>query len=224
MTSSNYFSKKRFPQAPEYDDHSSAHRHKQSVAQIFDALAVDVRWRPANFHPSTTSNSLDRYVSIEVAPNTRDANHPGLRAHPPLESRQPPQRHGTENPRHARGPPAIQGALTDGITSASRSFFPSTGTRSVERHRRALEAQAMGGLSLNVASVASFSSAASTPRWISSFERSDIPSAETKTLLELLGRVAVANAKVAYQAFLRSPASPAWTVARKVGRQVQRPL
>jgi len=42
--------------------------------------------------------------------------------------------------------------------------------------------------------------------------------------LELLGKVAVANARVAYQAFLDFVANPAWNELRKLGARVQRPL
>lgn len=231
MTSNPTIFEKAISTGAEYDDPIrrliAAHKN---VAQIFDALAVeDVQMAADQFRAVyDESDGLDGYVSIEVAPqHARDAKTTLAEAHRLWKAVNRPNAM-VKIPATAEGLPAIQQALADGININVTLIFSVERYRNVlSAYRRALEARAMGGLSLKVASVASFfvSRIDTAVDKLLQEKIQTSPSAEDKdTLLELLGKVAVANAKVAYQTFLDFTANPAWTELKKLGARVQRPL
>lgn len=231
MTSNPTIFEKAISTGAEYDEPIrrliAAHKN---VAQIFDALAVeDVQMAADQFRAVyDASEGLDGYVSIEVAPqHARDAKTTLSEAHRLWKAVNRPNAM-VKIPATAEGLPAIQQALADGININVTLIFSVERYREVlNAYRRALEARAMGGLSLKVASVASFFVSridTAVDKLLQEKIQTAASADDKDALLELLGKVAVANAKVAYQAFLDFSATPAWTELKKLGARVQRPL
>jgi transaldolase len=165
-----------------------------------------------------SSKGIDGYVSIEVSPLlARDtvgtasaARHlHGLINQPNLYIKIP----GT-----AEGLPAIKAMISEGVSVNVTLLF------SLERYREVMESyisglEARDGDLSDVSSVASF--------FISRVD------SETDKRLEahgseeakaLMGKVAVANAQVAYEAFLETFSGPRWEALAARGARPQRPL
>jgi transaldolase len=231
MTSNPTIFEKAISSGAEYDEPiRRLLAAKKNVAQIFDALAIeDVQGAADQFRPLyDASEGADGFVSIEVAPqHARDTKTTLAEAHRLWKAVNRPNAM-VKIPATVEGIPAIQQALTDGININITLIFAVDRYRDVlNAYRRALEARAMGGLSLKVASVASFF-VSRIDSAVDKILQEKIQAAtrpeEKDALLELLGKVAVANARVAYQTFLDFVANPAWNELRKLGARVQRPL
>lgn len=181
------------------------------VKDIRDTLAI---LRPVH----DSSGGIDGYVSIEVSPLlARDtagtaaaARHlHDLIAQPNLLVKIP----GT-----AEGLPAITEMIASGVSVNVTLLF------SVDRYREVMEAyltgleRAEGDLSA-IRSVASFFVSR-----VDSEADKRLEAIGTPEALALRGRVAVANARVAYEAFLETFTGPRWEALAARGAQVQRPL
>lgn len=231
MTSNPTIFEKAISSGAEYDEPiRQMITAKKSVAQIFDTLAIeDVQMASDLFRPLfDASGGTDGFVSIEVAPqHARDTKTTLAEAHRLWKAVNRPNAM-VKIPATVEGVPAIQQALTDGIHINVTLIFSVERYRDVlNAYRRALEARAMAGLSLNVASVASFFVSridTAVDKLLQEKIQASARPDEKDALLELLGKVAVANAKVAYRAFLDFTANPAWNELRKLGARVQRPL
>ena len=124
--------------------------------------------------------------------------------------------------------PAIERLLAEGIPINITLLFAVDKYEEVARgYVRALQARASKGLSLDVASVASFFVSRIDTLIDQKLEeaaaRAPSPRAREE-LLELRGKAAVANAKVAYQSFLRIFGEADFRELRAKGARVQRPL
>src|SRR5580765_6654661 len=194
----------------------------KSDLEIFEQLAVeDVRQAADLFRPVyDASAGRDGFVSLEVSPTLgRDtegtvaearrlwgeANRPNLMIKVP----------GT-----AEGWPAIERLLTEGINVNITLLFSLEHYRQVaEAHLRALEARVRAGQPIDrLASVASF--------FVSRVDTEADRRIEAKggALLDLRGKLAVANAQLAYTWFRELLASPRWTRLAEAGARPQRLL
>ena len=165
-----------------------------------------------------SSNGLDGYVSIEVSPLlARDTDGTASAAR---------HLHGLINqpnlyikiPGTAEGLPAIKAMISEGVSVNVTLLF------SLERYREVMEAYISGleareGDLSNVSSVASFFISRVDSEADKRLEA--IGSDEAKALM---GKVAVANAQVAYEAFLETFSGPRWDALVARGARPQRPL
>ena len=165
-----------------------------------------------------SSNGIDGYVSIEVSPLlARDTDGTASAAR---------HLHGLINqpnlyikiPGTAEGLPAIKAMISEGVSVNVTLLF------SLERYREVMEAYISGleareGDLSNVSSVASFFISRVDSEADKRLEA--IGSDEAKALM---GKVAVANAQVAYEAFLETFSGPRWDALVARGARPQRPL
>jgi transaldolase/glucose-6-phosphate isomerase len=97
----------------------------------------------------------------------------------------------------------------------------------MEAYKRALESRAAAGKPLAVASVASFFVSridSAVDKILQEKIQSSASAKEKDQLLELLGKVAIANAKAAYQSFLKFFGAEWFASLKAKGARVQRPL
>ena len=165
-----------------------------------------------------SSEGVDGYVSLEVSPHlARDTEGTIKEARHLFKKVKRPNLF-IKIPGTAEGVPAIEACLFDGININITLLF------SVERYEevarayiRALERRVKLGLQVkNVASVASF--------FLSRIDVLVDNLLKEKGNAELLGKAAVANAKLAYQSYKKIFSSDAWKALAKNGARVQRLL
>ena len=190
--------------------------------QIFDALAIqDVQEAADAFHSVyEESDGEDGFVSIEVAPRfARDTRGTITEARRLWRTVMRPNAM-IKIPGTREGWPAIERCLREGINVNVTLLFSVEHYRAVaEAYLRALEARVAEGLPIDrVASVASvFVSRVDTEVDKRIDRKVGLPAA-------LHGRVAVANARLVYDAFLTIIASPRWRALERRGARMQRPL
>jgi len=191
-----------------------------SVGEIYEALALDDIGRTADLlrplYEST--DGLDGYVSLEVSPTlARDTDgtvSEGRRLFAAL---------GRPNvmikvPATAEGIPAIKALIGEGINvNVTLLFSPIHYEAVAEAYLAGLETLAEGGGDLNrVASVASF--------FVSRVDSAVDRELEASGNPDLMGRAAIANARVAYARFREVFAGPRWEGLASGGARLQRPL
>ncbi len=205
----------------DYDD--DLHRLAEeglSVEEIYERLAVeDIRRACDLFRPVyERTQGIDGYVSLEVSPTLAYDTEATI-----AEARRLFRLVDRPNvmikiPATAEGLPAIEQALAEGINVNVTLLF------SVERYLEVVEAffrglerlaEAGGDLS-RIASVASF--------FVSRLDTKLDPQLEALGATDLLGRIGIANAKVAYQAFRERFRDPRWQALAAKGARVQRVL
>ena len=232
MTSNPAIFNKAISKSQDYDEQiRELAKRGLSTADIYEALVVrDVQDACDAFQPVfEQSEGLDGYVSLEVSPylarHTRETME---------EARHLFQRVNRPNcfikiPGTVEGLPAIEDMLYEGININVTLLF------SVQRYEqvahtyiKALQRRAAEGKKLSgISSVASF--------FVSRIDvmidqllqhrllpqdppqKSELPS-------QLMGKIAVANARLAYQSFKKIFESEAWKKLAAQGARVQRPL
>ncbi|MCB9652447.1 MAG: bifunctional transaldolase/phosoglucose isomerase, partial [Deltaproteobacteria bacterium] len=201
-----------------------------SAGEIFDALAVtDIQLACDVLRPVyDASGGKDGFVSLEVSPYL---------AHDTLgtveEAHRLWEEVGRENlmikvPGTAAGVPAVEQLISDGVNVNVTLLF------SVERYIEVAKAYivglerfaAAGGDPAGVASVASFFVSRIDNKVDAAVQaRLQNASGDDKARLEgLLGKVAIANAKLAYRAYQELTAEPRWKALVKQGAHPQRLL
>jgi transaldolase len=201
----------------------------RTTSQIFDALTVqDIQSACDLFRPLYDSTrGGDGYVSIEVHPdlaNDTDATNEearrlwGLVDRPNLMVKIP----GT-----AAGIPAIRHSVSAGINiNITLIFSRQRYAEVIEAYLAGLERRADNNLPLaHQASVASFFVSridTKVDEWLDAAAKKS--GAQAKKASELKGKVAIANAKLAYQLFTEQFNSPRFEVLKKKGARLQRPL
>jgi transaldolase len=192
----------------------------RSAAEIFEALAVaDVQSACDAFLPLyQQSQGADGYVSLEVSP--RLAHQADATVH---EARRLWNAVGRPNamikiPGTAEGLAAIMESIEAGINVNVTLLF------SVERYAQVIEAFLSGlerrmdrGLPVrSIASVASF--------FVSRVDGKIDPQLDRTSLSGLRGKIAIANAAIAYKTFRESLATDRWSRLSRAGALPQRPL
>ena len=231
MTSNPTIFEKAISAGGEYDESLKGMAGKKmSVEEIFDALSfADIQAACDAFRPLyEKTKGEDGYVSIEAAPGfARDTQGTIREARRLWKSVARPNVM-VKIPATKEGLPAIEACVAEGININVTLIF------SIERHRevmdayrRALERRVREGKSADVASVASFFISridSAVDKLLQGKIQSSSSAKEKDQLLELLGKVAVANAKAAYQAFRKYFSGIWFEVLRAKGARVQRPL
>jgi len=181
------------------------------VKDIRDVLAI---LRPVH----DSSDGIDGYVSIEVSPLLARDTEGTTAAARHLHGRINQPNLLVKIPGTSEGLPAIRQMISEGISVNVTLLF------SLERYREVMEAYisgleaAQGDLS-SIRSVASFFISR-----VDSEADKRLVAVGTPEALALQGKVAVANAQVAYEVFVETFSGPRWESLVARGAKVQRPL
>ena len=199
--------------------------------EIFEALADDDLRRAADLLRPVydRTDGADGFVSIEVSPALADDTQASVEEARRLWSALDRPNVMVKIPGTRAGLPAIEQALSEGININITLLF------AVERYEQvmaaylaALERRLAAGQPLDrIASVASFFVSrvdTAVDRIVDAKARALTDGAERERWLALRGRIAIANAKVAYQRFKPVFAGERWERLRAAGARVQRPL
>ena len=201
----------------------------KSAAEIFDALAIeDLKAAAALFRPVyDRTKGGDGYVSIEVNPRLANDTQATISEAARLWKAVEMPNLMVKIPATLAGLPAIERSIADGININITLIF------SLDRYDAVMEAYLAGlsqrakkGLELNrIASIASF--------FVSRVDTAVDPMLEEKAkqnpgkaaeILALQGKAAIANAKLAYEMFLKKFGSSRFADLEKKGARRQRPL
>ena len=204
-------------------------RAGHSTAEIYDELTIsDIQAACDLFRPLyDTTRGGDGYVSIEVHPDlandTEETNKEvqrlwGLVDRPNLM---------VKIPATAAGVPAIRHSVSTGANiNITLIFARSRYAEVIEAYLAGLERRVENNLPIgHQASVASFFVSRIDTKvdgWLDEIAKKG--GAEAKKAESLKGKVAVANAKLAYQLFKEQFATPRFEALKKKGARLQRPL
>lgn len=215
-----------------YDEEIEAGiRTDKSVLEIYESLVFDdIRDACDVFMPVyEATKGLDGYVSIEVPPTMAKNTETTL-----AEARRYNQAIGRPNvmikiPGTAEGLPAVSGAIADGINvNITLLFSVESYVQTAWAYIRGLEKRVAAGQDISkIASVASFFLSRIDTNIDSQVDKmlAAATDAESKEkLLSLKGKVAIANAKIAYQEYKKIIQSDRWKALSAKGAQVQRLL
>jgi transaldolase/glucose-6-phosphate isomerase len=192
----------------------------KSRDEIYDELVVQDIGNAADvFLPVyEKTNGEDGYVSLEVSPLLASDT-----ARTISEAKRLFAKMGRPNvmikiPATPEGIPAIQKAIATGINiNVTLIFSNEVYAQVIEAYLSGLEERVASGLPIgNISSVASF--------FVSRIDAQADKQLEGKGDSELLGKVAIANARMAYQLFKESFSSERFQKLRDKGARVQRPL
>lgn len=185
----------------------------------WDLVTTDIRSALGILAPvHESSGGADGFVSVEVAPSLAHDTDGTIAAARHLHQVIDAPNLLVKIPGTAEGLPAITTAITEGISVNVTLLF------SVDRYAQVIESYLQGleahpGDLTGVSSVASFF----ISRVDTEVDRR-LGAIGTPEALALQGRAAVANARVAYQAFLEAFSGPRWEALVARGARVQRPL
>jgi transaldolase len=198
---------------------------------VYEALAIhDLQAAADLLRPVYEGASRrDGYVSLEVAPAAARDERASLD-----EARRLWRALGRENamikvPGTREAVPAIRRLLAEGVNVNVTLLFSREAYRAVaEAHLQALEERASRGEDLSkVASVASFFVSridSEVDRRLDAIAAGDAPEETRRRARSLRGRIAIANAKLAYQDWRALVATPRWRRLRERGAMPQRLL
>ena len=185
----------------------------------WDLVVTDIRNVLTILRPVyDDSNGIDGFVSIEVSPLlARDTDGTAAAARHLHSLINQPNLY-IKIPGTTEGLPAIKSMISEGVSVNVTLLF------SLERYREVMEAY-ISGLEARDGDLSSVSS-------VASFFISRVDSEADKRLDEvgspeaqaLKGKIAVANAQVAYEAFLETFSGPRWDALVARGARPQRPL
>jgi transaldolase len=203
---------------------------RKSVDEIFDALSVaDIQAACDVFRPVyDAAKGADGFVSIEVAPRFARDTQGTVREARRLWKLVDRPNCMVKIPATKEGVPAIETCLSEGININVTLIFSTERYREVmDAFRRAIEGRAKEGKPLGVASVASFFISridAAVDKILQDRIGTSASAGEKDQILELLGKIAVANARVAYQEFKKYFGGVWFEALKAKGARVQRPL
>jgi transaldolase len=207
-----------------YDEQLRTHARAGSTAEVAvrDLTTDDVRAACDLLAPvAQRTNGLDGRVSIEVDPRLAHETQPSIdQAHDLWQEVDRPNLF-VKIPGTGPGLPAITSAIADGISVNVTLIF------TVDRYREVMDAYAAGlerrlgaGQPLSgIGSVASFF----VSRVDTEIDRR-LETIGTEEALGLRGQAAVANARLAYQAYEEYVAGERWRELQRAGAARQRPL
>jgi transaldolase len=221
VTSNPSIFQKAIAGSADYDDQfADGLERGLSVEDIYWELVVqDIEGALAVLRPVyDESDGLDGYVSVEVAPSLARDTEGTTDAARKLHERIDEPNLYVKIPGTAEGLPAIRQMIAEGRSVNVTLLF------SVDRYREVMEAY-LSGLEANTGDLSKVSSVASffVSRVDTEADRR-LKAVGTPEATALLGKVAVANAQVAYEAFLETFTGPRWEALAARGARVQRPL
>jgi transketolase len=232
ITSNPTIFEKAVRESAEYDaDIARAATAGQTAEQIYEELVTtDVRNACDVLRPVyEETRGVDGFVSLEVSPHLAHDTQASIEEARRLWKCVDQPNLFIKIPGTAAGAPAVEQLLFEGINVNITLLFSIASYEAVaEAYMRALERRATAGKPINtVASVASFF-LSRIDVLVDELLRQRIvpgrsPSADPNPR-ELLGKAAIANAKLAYQSFKRILESDRWKALADKGARVQRML
>jgi len=213
---------KAIVESHDYDDELKAGKEKTPL-QVYEAIAIgDVRAACDVLRPLFDRwKGNDGFVSLEVSPEIARDTAATLTEAKRFWSAVDRPNLLVKIPANPAGIPAIRAATAAGISVNITLIFSCTVYEQVmEAYLSGLEERAASGLDLSkIHSVASFFVSRVDTLVDKLLEEKGTPEAKA-----LLGKIAVANAKEAYQRFLKVVESPRWKALQAKGATRQRPL
>jgi transaldolase/glucose-6-phosphate isomerase len=192
---------------------------------IYDELVIEDIGNAADVFESVHAKTggEDGFVSLEVSPLLAQKTSETVSEAKRLFARLARPNVMIKIPATAEGIPAIEQSIAAGVNiNVTLIFSNDVYAEVIEAYLRGLEQRAAQGLDIgHIASVASFfvSRIDSAADKLIEAKRKEDPSVEP-----LLGKIAIANAKMAYQLFRRVFTSDRFLKLRDKGARVQRPL
>ena len=166
----------------------------------------------------SSSDAIDGYVSVEVAPDLSRDTDGTLAAARDLHDRVNRPNVMIKIPATVEGLPAIQSMIADGRSVNVTLIF------SPERHQEVMEAYISGLEELANDPNADLSLVASVASFFISRVDTEVDKRLGEGNQELLGAAAIAQGRLAYQNFLDAFSGPRWDALAARGARVQRPL
>ncbi|HEY4770113.1 MAG TPA: transaldolase, partial [Myxococcales bacterium] len=212
---------KAIVESDEYDDELTALIAQGKPAmEIYETIAVeDVQAACDVFRPLFDRlGGRDGFVSLEVSPYiARDTKATVAESKRFWKAVDRPNVF-IKIPANPEGIPAIQQATAAGISvNITLIFSVRVYEQVIDAYMSGLEERVVNGLPISqIHSVASF--------FVSRVDSAVDKLLEEKGARDLLGKIAIANAKEAYQRFLKSVATPRWKALEAKGATRQRPL
>jgi transaldolase len=207
-------------------------REGKSLLDIYESLIfTDIRNACDIFMPIyESSNGLDGYISIEVPPTIANDTEKTI-----SEARRYYQQIGRPNvmikiPGTSAGLPAVEQVISEGISvNVTLLFSVQSYINTAWAYIRGLEKRvASGGDISKIASVASFFLSridSNIDAKIDAMLKAGVDDiAQEAKLTNIKGKVAIANAKIAYQEYKKIVADPRWQALVAEGASVQRLL
>src|ERR1051325_7223978 len=192
----------------------------KSAVEIFDELALDDIGNAADVFRGVYERCAgdDGFVSIEVSPLLARDTAGTVAEAKRLFGRLNRPNVMVKIPATAEGLPAIEESIASGINiNITLIFSNDVYAQVMEAYIRGLERRAEAGQPIDkIRSVASF--------FVSRIDTKADNAMEAKGDTELLGKIAIANAKVAYQLWKKTFSGERWTKLQAKGAAVQRPL
>jgi len=221
LTSNPSIFEKAIAGSSDYDEALEAlAREGLSDTGIFEALAVeDIRWAADLLRPVyTRTEGADGYVSLEVSPTLAHETEDTIREAKRLFSLLDRPNVMIKVPATPAGIPAVRALIGAGVNVNVTLMFSLA-------HYDAVAEAYLSGLEELVAAGSDPSEVAS----VASFFVSRVDTAVDRELAamgneSLLGKIAIANAKVAYARFKETFSGPRWEGLASRGARVQRPL
>src|SRR6266568_5889801 len=196
------------------------------LAEIYDGLVVnDIASAADVFLPvHESTRGQDGFVSIEVSPLLAKDTAGTVKEAKRLHDKLARPNVMIKVPATPEGIPAFEELISEGISvNVTLIFSVDVYAQVVEAYQRGLEKRiAKGGAVDRIASVASF--------FVSRIDTAvdkkldEIAKAGRPEAAELLGKAAIANAKLAYEKFQKLFSGARWEKLAAAGAQVQRPL
>ncbi len=212
---------KAIVESDEYDDQlKTLIAQGKPPLQIYEAIAIDdVRAACDVLRPTFDRlQGADGFVSLEVSPHiARDTRATVEEAQRFWKAVDRPNLF-IKIPANPEGIPAIRQATAAGISvNITLIFSVQVYGQVIEAYLSGLEERVAKGLPISqIHSVASF--------FVSRVDTAVDKLLEEKGARDLLGKIAVANAKEAYQLYLKTISSPRWKALEAKGATRQRPL
>ncbi|MGO9064638.1 MAG: transaldolase [Myxococcaceae bacterium] len=203
----------------------------KTVAQAYDALTLrDIRDAARIFHPVWESSAhRDGYCSLEVSPKLAHDTKGSID-----EARRLWKALGAPNvmikiPGTPEGVPAIEQCISEGINiNVTLLFSQEAYTNVAEAYLRGLERRAKQGQQVaGLASVASFFVSridSEVEKRVSQARGKGVDERRARLLEDVLGQVAIANAKLAYRRYQGLFSGPRWQALASKGAHSQRVL
>lgn len=192
----------------------------KSVEEIYEALAIEDIQNAADILRPVydESDGVDGYISLEVSPTLANDTDGTIAEARDLHAKVNRPNVMIKVPATDAGIPAIKTLIGDGINVNVTLMFSLQDYDNVaEAYIAGLEHLAADGGDLSkVASVASF--------FVSRVESDMDDAIEAKGATDLLGKIAVANTKLAYKRFQEWFSGERWQKLAEQGARVQRPL
>ncbi|HVP61030.1 MAG TPA: transaldolase [Myxococcaceae bacterium] len=232
LTSNPTIFQKAVEGSKDYDDlFAEWAPRKASAGEVFEALAVrDIRDAARTFHPVwEETRHRDGYCSIEVSPTLAHDTDGTL-----TEARRLWKTLSVPNvmikiPGTQEGVPAIEQAISEGINvNVTLLFSQESYAQVAEAYIRGLEKRAARGEDVSqLASVASFFVSridTLVEKIIAQREKAGATPEQKRLFDQVTGKVAIANAKQAYQRYQKIFSGARWKALADKGAQTQRVL